>query len=131
MTKLSILAAGLLLATAGVAHAQNTALPVGEWGAKTNHGLACNPPFLKIEPNRIVKRLGGGEGRCPIGKIKRKGSVLFVDAKCKYDKSISPESLELGDDDDDSFSLKIISPTQILFNNTPHELCSPGSGGVK
>lgn len=131
MTKLSILAAGLLLSTVGLAHAQKPELPLGEWGQKSNHGLACNRPFLKIEPNRIVKRLTGGEGNCQIGKIKRKGVVLFVEYKCVYDKSIPEEELAEGDDDDNSFSLKVVSPTEILFNNVPHQLCPAGSGSKK
>ncbi len=129
-TRVVLLSAGLVLAALGSAQAQKLTLPIGEWGLLGGKGPDCSPPFLKIEQNRIVKRLGGGEGRCPIKKIKKDGKYLMVDAPCVYDKSIPPEHLIQGDDDDDSFSLIIQSPTKILFNNTPHELCV-SDGGVK
>ncbi|MGN7126787.1 hypothetical protein [Methylorubrum thiocyanatum] len=127
----TLLAASLFLVGIGTAQADKLTLPVGEWGHSSSHGLNCSPPFLKIEKNRVIKRLGGGEGRCPIRKIKRSGKALLVDVKCEYDKSIPPEHLIEGDDDDDSFSLEIKSPTKILFNNAPHELCPASSGGGK
>ncbi|RVU18420.1 hypothetical protein [Methylobacterium oryzihabitans] len=131
MGRLVILSIVGLFIGAVSAHAQKLSLPVGEWGRSSNHGLNCSPPFLKIEPNRIVKRLGGGEGRCPMSKIKKEGKYLMVDAKCTYDKSTHEKYLIQGDDDDDSFSLIIQSPTRILFNNTPHELCQNVQGGVR
>jgi hypothetical protein len=130
-TRTLLLSAGLILTAIGSAQAQKLTLPIGEWGRSSNHGLNCSPPFLKIEQNRIVKRLGGGEGRCPVTKIKKEGKYLMVDAKCVYDKSIHNEYLASGDDDDDSFSIIIQSPTKILFNNSLHELCQANSGGAR
>jgi hypothetical protein len=131
MSRLVLLSATVLLIGVVSAQAQKLSLPLGEWGRSSNHGLNCNPPFLKIEPNRIVKRLGGGEGRCPISKIKKEGKYLMVNVKCDYDKSIPEKYLIQGDDDDDSFSVLIQSPNRILFNNTPHELCQPAQGGAR
>lgn len=127
----TLLSASLILAGIGPVHAEKLTLPIGEWGHSSSHGLDCSPPFLKIEQGRIVKRLGGGEGRCPIKKIKRHGKVLFVDVKCEYDKSISPEYLFEGDGDDDSFSLETRDSNKILFNNSPHELCPASEGEGK
>ncbi|GAA0241713.1 hypothetical protein LNAOJCKE_4899 [Methylorubrum aminovorans] len=132
MTRRSILlSASLVLAVAGSAQAEKLSLPIGEWGHLSSHGLACSPPFLKFEKDRVIKRLGGGEGRCPVQKIKREGKALIVDVKCQYDKSIPEDYMAGGDDDDDSFSLVIKSTTQILFNNSPHGLCPSGGGGGK
>ena len=130
IARIVLLSSALFFGVIGLAEAQKLTLPVGEWGLQEGKGPNCKPPFLKIEQNRIVKRLGGGEGRCPVTNIKKSGKYLMVDAKCTYDKSIPPEYLVQGDDDDDSFSLIIQSPTKIMFNNTPHELCAP-DGGVK
>ncbi|MEN3238757.1 hypothetical protein PUR29_35555 [Methylobacterium ajmalii] len=126
-----LLSAGLLLAGFGSAQAEKLSLPIGEWGRLSSHGHACSPPFLRIEENRVIKRLGGGEGRCPVKKIKRQGRALMVDVKCEYDKSILEDYLIGGDDDDDSFSLVIKSPTKIIFNNTNYEICSSHEGGSK
>lgn len=130
-TRTLLLSAGLILAALGSAQAQKLTLPIGEWGHFSNHGLDCNPPFLKIEKHRIIKRLGGGEGRCPIKNIKKEGKYLMVDVKCVYDKSIPPEQLVEGDSDDDSFSLIVKSPTEILFNNSSHKLCKANPGGAQ
>lgn len=127
--RIVLLYSALFLAVAGSAQAQKLSLPVGEWGRSSNHGLNCSPAFLKIEPNLIVKRLRGGEGRCPIKKIKKEGEYLMVDVKCVYDKSIHSDYLIQGDEDDNSFSLLIQSPTRIFFNNTMHELCKSAPGG--
>ncbi|MGF3024101.1 hypothetical protein ACQVP2_14900 [Methylobacterium aquaticum] len=130
MSRLVFLSATALLIGVVAAQAQNISLPLGEWGRSSNHGLNCSPPFLRIEPNRIVKRLGGGEGRCPISKIKKEGKYLMVNAKCAYDKSI-PEKYLIQGDDDDSFYILIQGQNRILFNNTPYELCQPAQGGAR
>ncbi|WP_083469376.1 hypothetical protein [Methylobacterium variabile] len=131
IARVALLSSALFLGAVGSVQAQKLTLPVGEWGHSSNHGLDCSPPFLKIEQNRIIKRLGGGEGRCPIKNIKKEGKYLMVDVKCVYDKSIPPEHLIEGDIDDDSFSLFVKSPTKILFNNTLHELCKTNPGGAR
>ena len=82
-TRTVLLSVGLVLAAFGSAQAQKLTLPIGEWGLAEGKSPDCSPPFLKIEQNRIVKRLGGGEGRCPITKIKKEGKYLMVNAKCK------------------------------------------------
>ncbi|MDP4025784.1 hypothetical protein Q8W71_24435 [Methylobacterium sp. NEAU 140] len=123
MIRAALLSGTLVLAAFGSAQAQRLTLPVGEWGLQGAKGPDCNPAFLKIEKGQVIKRLGGGEGRCPIKKIKKEGKYLMVEVKCVYDKSIPAEHLIEGDDDDDSFSLIVKSPTLILFNNTPHGLC--------
>ncbi|NGM38037.1 hypothetical protein G4G93_29730 [Methylobacterium sp. DB0501] len=128
--RVALLSATLFLSAVGSAQAEKLSLPVGEWGHSSNHGLDCSPPFLKIEPNRVVKRIGGGEGRCPVKKIKKDGRYIRVFATCEYDKSIPDEYLIQGDEDEDSFTLIVKGPTKILFNNTPHELCA-SAGGVK
>lgn len=125
----AMLCVAVFLIDAPSAQAQKLSLLVGEWGRSSNHGLNCSPPFLKIEINRVVKRLGGGEGYCPIKKIKKEGKYLIVNVKCTYGKSIPEKHLIQGDDDDDSFSLAVLNPTRILFNNTPHELCQLATGG--
>lgn len=111
-TRTVLLSVGLVLAAFGSAQAQKLTLPIGEWGLAEGKSPDCSPPFLKIEQNRIVKRLGGGEGRCPITKIKKEGKYLMVNAKCKYDKSIAWEHLVEGDGDSDRFSLIVQSPTK-------------------
>ncbi|WP_082167621.1 hypothetical protein [Methylobacterium aquaticum] len=131
IARVALLSSALFLGAVGSVQAQKLTLPVGEWGLQEGNGPNCNPPFLRIEQNRIVKRLGGGEGRCPITKIKKEGKYLMVNAKCKYDKSIPWEYLIEGDGDSDRFSLIVQTPTKILFNNTPHELCPSVSGAAR
>ncbi|ACK86339.1 hypothetical protein [Methylorubrum extorquens] len=123
-----VLSAGLFLAGSGSVQAKTLSLPIGEWGEVSSHGHDCRPPFLKIEEHRVIKRLGGGEGRCPIKKIRRQGKTLMVDVKCEYDKSIPEDYLMEGDDDDNSFSLVVKSQSKILFNNTPYEICASVKG---
>ncbi|WP_430912207.1 hypothetical protein [Methylobacterium sp. sgz302541] len=130
-----LLSASLFLATLGSAQAEKLILPVGDWAYSPVSPTGCKRPSLTIKKDRLIQRIDQegirGEARCNILKLKRGGKgVIFIDTKCDWDSHVPQGMRESPDNEnDDSFSLKIISPTKILFNNSDHELCARKSEG--
>ncbi|WP_156453729.1 hypothetical protein [Methylobacterium sp. CCH5-D2] len=129
-----LLSKPLFLAAAGFAQAQNLALPVGDWTYPPAAAPECKSAPLTIEKNRLIQRIDQegvrGEARCRFLRTKMgsKG-YIFVKTKCVWDAHVPQSMRESPDnDDDEEFSIKIISDTKILFNNVKHELCSAKSG---
>ncbi|MBY0256264.1 hypothetical protein PUR23_27880 [Methylorubrum populi] len=125
-----VLAAGLLLAGFGSAQAEPITLPAGDWGYSPASPADCKRPPLTIEKDRLIQRIDQegvrGEARCKILKIKKQPKgIIFVDTKCDWDAHVPQGMRESPDNEnDDSFSLKVIDKTKILFNNTQYALCS-------
>ena len=130
--RITLLSFAMLLGVVDSVEAQKLTLPVGVWGHDGPKGPDCKKPFLKIEEKRIIQRLDEGEGRCVVRNIKPRGKYISVKTKCDWDESV-PVQLREGEDDadDDAFSLKIVSSTKILFNNTDFGLCPHNEGGAR
>ncbi|MCJ2029498.1 hypothetical protein MKK50_08805 [Methylobacterium sp. J-043] len=132
MIRAALLSATLFLAAIGSVQAQKLTLPVGVWGHDGPKGPDCKKPFLKIEEKRILHRFDEGEGRCTIKTARKKSNIISLKTKCDWDASVPPELQEGPDEaDGDSFSLKIVSNTKILFNNTEFGFCSAAEGSAQ
>lgn len=134
MIRAALLSATLFLSVVGSAQAEKLALPTGDWAYSSGSPTSCNRPSLTIEKDRLIRRIDQegirGEARCKILKIKKQPKgVIFIDTKCDWDAQVPQGMRESPDDEDDSFSLKSISPTKILFNNSEHALCPSKSEG--
>ncbi|NGM37292.1 MULTISPECIES: hypothetical protein [Methylobacterium] len=135
MIRAAFLSATLFLTAVGSARAEKLSLPVGDWAYSPVSPTGCKRPSLTIEKDRLIQRIDQeairGEARCKILKIRRQGrGIVFIDTKCDWDAHIPQGMRESPDNEnDDSFSLKFISPKKILFNNSEHELCARKSEG--
>lgn len=125
----TLLSACLFLAASGYAHANKLTLPVGDWTYPPAAAPECKSAPLTIEKDRLIQRIDQdgvrGAARCKFLRTKMgsKG-YLFVKTKCDWDAHVPQGMRESPDnDDDEEFSVKIISGTKILFNNVEHELC--------
>ncbi|WP_288588620.1 hypothetical protein [uncultured Methylobacterium sp.] len=127
----------LIMAAIGSAKAEKPPLPIGDWTYSTDSARACRRPQLTIEKDRLIQRIDQdgirGEARCKILKIKKQlKGVLFVDTKCNWDKHVPQEMRESPDNEnDDSFSLKVVSQNEILFNNMNYWLCPANPEGAR
>jgi hypothetical protein len=132
IARIVLLSSALFLGSAALAEAQKLNLPVGVWGHDGPKGPDCKKPFLKIEEKRIVQRFDEGEGRCTVNSLKPRGKYIAVKTKCDWHKSVPMELREGADEaDDDAFSIKIVSETKIMFNNTDFGLCSNDARSVR
>lgn len=124
ITRIVLLSSTLFLSAVCSVEAQKLTLPVGVWGHDGPKGPDCKKPLLKVEKKRIIQRFDEGEGRCTIKSLKPRGKEISLKTKCDWDKGVPAELREGADEvDDGSFSMKILSPTKILFNNTGFGLC--------
>ncbi len=135
--RIALLSSALFLAAASSAQAQKPALPLGDWTDSPVSAKACQRPELTIENQRLIQRIDQegirGEARCKILKIKKQTKgVLFVDTKCDWDKHVPQGMRESPDDEnDDSFSLKVVGQREILFNNINYNLCPAKPEGAR
>lgn len=130
--RIALLSSALFLGAVGAVQAQKLTLPVGVWGHDGPKGPDCKKPFLKIEEKRVIQRFDEGEGRCVIKNLKPRGKYIAVKTKCDWDRSVPVQLREGADDaDDGAFSVKIVSPTKILFNNTEFGLCLTDARSVR
>lgn len=129
MIRAALLSTTLFLSVVGSAQAEKLALPVGDWTYPPATPSECKSAPLTIEKNRLIQRIDQegvrGAARCKFLRSKMGSKdYIFVKTKCDWDKHVPQAMRESPDnDDDEEFSVKIISNTKILFNNVEYELC--------
>ncbi|WP_125901043.1 hypothetical protein [Methylobacterium indicum] len=137
MLSIAILTGYMAVPAIGAAHADKLALPAGNWTYPPAKAAECKNAPLTIENNRLIQRIDQegirGEARCRFLRIKmgQKG-YIYVKTKCDWDRHIPQAMRESPDnDDDEEFSVKIISKNKIIFNNVEHEICPPKVGDIR
>lgn len=123
MTKLSILAAGLMLSTVGFAHAQKLDLPVGSWAPNYGSKPNCKKPDITFTSETLIRHFKKGNGRCSVTFDKKEGDYKYYNYKCNFDKTVNIAETESPDEDNTGFSLIVKSENSILYNNTNYSLC--------
>lgn len=137
IARIVLLSAFMALPAIGSAHADKLTLPTGDWTYPPAKAAECKSAPLTIEKSRLIQRIDQegvrGEARCKFLRTKMgpKG-YIYVKTKCDWDRHVPQAMRESPDnDDDEEFSVKIVSGTKILFNNVEHELCPAKTGDVR
>jgi hypothetical protein len=137
IARIALLSASIILSAIGSAHADKFTLPAGDWTYPPAKAAECKSAPLTIEKNRLIQRIDQegvrGEARCKFLRTKMgpKG-YIYVNTKCDWDRHVPQAMRESPDnDDDEEFSVKIVSGTKIFFNNVEHELCPAKTGDVR